>query len=152
MARSFVWAVLGGVFCLSLSAAGCSDGNVDRARPRLAGRTAWAPIPEGAAPVPCRVVAAARFEGGAASVPSGQGVGEACGDAEPCRDGLTCNRKDVCEPAGDKAPGDACVLGAECAEGQCVGRQCAPAGEGLADADCRRTATAPPAYAARSSA
>jgi hypothetical protein len=136
MARSVVWAVLGGAFCLSLVAAGCSDGSVDRARPVNAvggengvgansGKGGTSANPGGTA-----------NEGGAASVPSGQGVGEDCSDAQPCRDGLTCNAKDVCEPAGDKASGDACVLSAECNEGQCIGRQCAPAGDGVEGGAC----------------
>jgi hypothetical protein len=75
-------------------------------------------------------------------LPSGKGVGEACTDADPCRDGLSCNAKNICEPAGNKAPGDACVIGGECKDGQCVGRQCAPAGAGtdggscMSDVDC----------------
>ncbi len=137
MARSIVWAVLGGMFCLSLAAAGCSDGNVDRARPAAAGgdNGVGANIGKGGTSAMSGGGTTA-VEGGAASIPSGQGVGDDCSDAQPCRDGLTCNDKNVCEPAGDKTPGDACVLSAECLDGQCVGRQCAPAGIGVEGGAC----------------
>ena len=137
MGRSVVWAVLGGAFCLSLSAAACSDGNVDRARPvNSVGGENGVGANSGKGGTSANPGGGTANDGGATSVPSGQGVGDDCSDAAPCRDGLTCNAKDVCEPAGDKAPGDACVLSAECNDGQCVGRQCAPAGEGIEDGAC----------------
>lgn len=140
MGRSFVWAVLGGAFCLSLGASACSDGAVNRDGVGVAGSlgtggssTAGSSNTNGGSSV---------GDGGAGSLPAGLGVGEACSASEPCRDGLTCGAKDKCEPAGDKGAGDACVIGAECKDGQCVGRVCAPAGAGVegegcfTDADC----------------
>lgn len=137
MGRTFVCAVLGGVSCLSLAAA-CSDGPVVRGEPNFGGNAnLGAAGPDGGAD------AAGGAQGGAGNViPEGQGVGEECSEDAPCRDGLLCNANDVCEPAGDKQPGDACVISAECEDGQCVGRQCVPAGEGeegsacMTDADC----------------
>jgi hypothetical protein len=123
MGRSLVWAVMGGVFCMSLAAA-CSDGNVVRSAPTFGGSA------------PIGGQAASGNEGGAGSVPKGQGVGQDCSEDLPCRDGLLCNAREACEPAGDKMPGDSCVIGAECSEGQCVRRECAPAGEGEAGAAC----------------
>jgi hypothetical protein len=120
---------------MSLAAA-CSDGSVVRSEPTFGGNTSVGGV--GAGPGG----EGSGHEGGAGSIPMGQGVGQECSEDSPCRDGLFCNAQDACEPAGDKTPGDACVISAECSDGQCVGRQCSPAGEGAAgegcasDADC----------------
>jgi hypothetical protein len=130
MARSFVWAVLGGGVCLSLAAAACSDGSVVRDDPTAGGgeSSVGANVGKGGTKATTEGGTAAT-QGGTASIPTGQGVGEDCSDAAPCRDGLSCNTSGMCEPAGDRPAGDACVLSAECMDGQCVGRQCAPAGD-----------------------
>ncbi len=140
MGRTFVWAVIGGVFCCSLVASGCSDGGVVRGDP---------PYPaggDGSGATSSRggdgAGASSQGGNGSGPIPGGPGVGEACSDAEPCRAGLTCGATDVCEPAGDRATGEACVLSAECADGQCVARACVAAGGGqrgeecLSDVDC----------------
>src|SRR5258706_2288996 len=141
MGRSVVGAMLGGACCLSLAVSACSDGAVNRDPGSYPGGSAGSggSSPNGGSG---NVGGTDLGQAGATSVPAGQGVGEACSDSEPCRDGLKCGADDKCAPAGDKAAGDACVLSAECADGQCVGRQCAPAGAGmpgegcLSDADC----------------
>jgi len=139
MARSFVWAVLGGGVGLSLAAAACSDGSVVREdSPGAGGDNGVGATTGKGGKGPGGGTSAT--DGGEAAIPSGQGVGEKCGDDVPCRDGLTCNAASQCEPAGDKAEGDACVLGAECADGQCVGRQCAPAGESAEGEACQTDA------------
>ncbi|HEX2874355.1 MAG TPA: hypothetical protein VHP33_24040, partial [Polyangiaceae bacterium] len=143
MARSFVWAVLGGGLCLSLGASACSDGSVVRGDLTADGGN------DGVGNAPGKggsgnPTGGSSTDGGAGNVdiPPGQGVGNDCSDAEPCRDGLSCNADNKCEPSGDKEAGDACVISAECSDGQCVGRQCAPAGAGeegeqcLTDAQC----------------
>ncbi len=132
MGRAFLSAVVGGVCCLSLSAA-CSDGSVVRDIPTggsqgLGGDGTGNRGNEGGS--------------GGNPIPPGQGVGEACAKSAPCRDGLICNADDVCEPAGDRASGESCVLSAECQAGQCVEGACQPdgdAGEGegcTGDGDC----------------
>lgn len=143
MARSFVWAVLGGGLCLSLGASACSDGSVVRGDITADGGD------DGVGNAPGKggsgnPTGGSSTDGGAGNVdiPPGQGVGDDCSDDEPCRDGLSCNADSKCEPSGDKEAGDACVISAECNDGQCVGRQCAPAGTGeegtqcLTDAQC----------------
>jgi hypothetical protein len=75
MGRSFVWAVMGGVFCLSLSAA-CSDGSVVR-EPSSGGSGAAAAGPGSGGDGPAQGGA---NQGGSSGIPSGQGVGEACSD------------------------------------------------------------------------
>jgi hypothetical protein len=142
MGRTFVWALLGGVFCVSLSTAACSDGSVVRDQSTFGGDNGIGATGTGARGGTQSTGGTANEGGANSDLPAGKGVGEDCTDAEPCRDGLSCNAKGVCEPAGDKAPGDACVISAECQSGQCVGRQCAPAGDAmeggacLTDADC----------------
>ncbi len=143
MARSFVWAVLGGCVCLSLSAAACSDGPVVRDEPSIGGDNGQgANTGKGGSKVTPEGGSAATAGGAGSDVPQGPGVGEDCSEATACREGLSCSAASECEPAGDKAEGDACVLSAECMEGQCVGRQCAPAGDAVkgeacsADANC----------------
>jgi len=142
MARSFVWAVLGGGVWLSLGAAACSDGSVVRDDPTAGGGDTSVGATTGKGGKASTNGGTAVTEGGAGAVPDGQGVGEKCSDSQPCRDGLSCNAANECEPSGDKAEGDACVLSAECKDGQCVGRQCVPAGaaaqgEGcMGDSDC----------------
>jgi hypothetical protein len=138
MARAFVWAVLGGGFCISLAAAGCSDGSVIHDDPSYGGEGGvGANAGKGGSAASGGTTA---NDGGAGEVPAGQGVGDDCSAATPCRDGLTCNAASVCEPAGDKAEGDACVLSAECLDGQCLLRQCAPAGEAMAGDGCESDA------------
>lgn len=136
MGRTFVWAVIGGVFCLSLGASGCSDGNVTRADPpySMGGEDGT-----GATNAGGDGVGATGNAGGMPSIPAGQGVGDDCSESE-CREGLTCNSKNKCEPAGDKEVGDRCVISAECADGQCLTRQCVAAGEGEAGTECRSDA------------
>jgi hypothetical protein len=136
MGRTFVWAVLGGVFCLSLSAAGCSDGSVVRDQPTVGGENGIGATGSGATAGSQATGGTANAGGTDGGLPSGKGVGEDCSDTDPCRSGLGCNANSVCEPSGDKAPGDACVISAECQSGQCVGRQCAPAGDAMEGGDC----------------
>jgi hypothetical protein len=143
MARCFVWAGLGGGVCLSLATAACSDGNVVRDDVVAMGGTHSPPggntAMGGANP---NTEGGTNAAGGAAAIPVGQGVGEDCSEAMPCRDGLACSVANTCAPAGDKAEGDACVLGAECKDGQCVDRQCVAAGAAaereacMGDRDC----------------
>ena len=144
MARSFVWAALGGGVWVSLAAAACSDGGVVRDDPFGAGGE-HGTLPGTGGKAAVTAGAPSDEEAGAAnvpSIPSGPGVGEKCGKSASCREGLTCNAASQCEPAGETGEGDACVLSAECAEGQCVGRQCAPAGDAaegeacLSDSEC----------------
>jgi hypothetical protein len=134
MARSLVWAVLGGGVCLSMTAAACSDGNVVRDEPNYGGENGLGATSAGGTKATPNGGGAT--QGGAPAVPPGHGVGQACAVDSPCREGLSCDAKGLCEPAGDKAEGDACVISAECAEGQCVGRQCAPAGAAVAGEGC----------------
>lgn len=144
MRRSFVWAVVGGVSCLSLAATACSDGTVTRDGPGAAGT-----IGTGATNSTGGSGGSGNAQGGegavagggSVDVPPGHAVGEDCSDSEPCRDGLKCGGDSKCAPAGDKAEGDACVIGAECADGQCVNRQCAPAGSSMQSEDCSTDAS-----------
>src|SRR5688500_6163134 len=121
MGRAFVWAVMGGVFCAALGA-GCSDGGVARGTPPYAvgGDGAGAISSSGGGEDGGTSAAAG---GGNDPVPAGQGVGDTCSNDDPRREGLICNARDVCEPSGAKAPGDPCVISAECAEGQCLSRE-----------------------------
>ncbi len=138
MRRTVVWAVMGGVFCMSMSSA-CSDGAVVRDTP--AGGTGGSAASPGVGGDDTGQ-GGTMGAGGAGAIPSGQGVGEDCSADNPCRDGLICNSSDVCEPSGDKAPGESCVISAECDNGQCLLRECATAGDGedgascVSDADC----------------
>jgi hypothetical protein len=137
MARSFVWAVLGGGVCLSMSVAACSDGSVVRGEPSYGGEGGVGATPGGGSKAtPSGGGSKATPSGGGGAVPPGQGVGQECTAASPCREGLRCNAERECEPASEKAEGDACVISAECAEGQCVGRQCALAGTAVAGEGC----------------
>jgi hypothetical protein len=155
MGRTFVWALLGGVSCLSFSLVACSDGAVvrDQSGP-VGGESGVAANGTGAKAGSQGMTDAGASQGGAGSaLPPGKGVGEDCSDlpiakkdlsqvdaSDPCRDGLTCNAQGTCDPSGDKAPGEACVISAECMDGQCIGRQCAPAGDGMADGACQTDA------------
>jgi hypothetical protein len=60
--------------------------------------------------------------------------GEACGWRGDCSPGLACNgstwRCESTQYAGDKAPGAACSLHAECASGACLQRLCVLRPEG----------------------
>ena len=89
MGRSFVWAVMGGVFCMSLAAA-CSDGSVVRSEPTFGGNAPIGGLGQGG---DGSGQAASGNEGGAGSVPKGQGVGQGCSEDRPCRDGLMCNAR-----------------------------------------------------------
>lgn len=140
MGRTFVWAVLGGIFCLSAASA-CSDGSVVRGDFPTAGTTGQGGDDTGNGGGSSSPGGAGN-EGGEIAIPEGLGVGEKCSPADPCREGLTCNSSDECQPSGDKGVGDTCVISAECDTGQCVGRHCVAAGEAAAgeacsnDADC----------------
>jgi hypothetical protein len=134
MGHSFRWAILGGVFCMSAMGA-CSDGSVVRGDPTYGGTTAQGGEGTG------NTGEGGDATGGTPEVPDGKGVGEKCSTSAPCRDGLSCNSKNVCEPSGDKQPGDACVLGAECSAGQCVARECVAAGEAAAGEACETDAS-----------
>jgi hypothetical protein len=136
MARSFVWAVLGGGVCLSMTAAACSDGSVVRGEPSYGGDDGIGAVTSRGGTKATPHGGSNGTQGGAAAIPAGQGVGQECTADSPCRQGLSCNAQGECEPAGDKAEGDACVISAECAAGQCVGRQCAPAGAAVAGEGC----------------
>jgi hypothetical protein len=133
MGRTFVWAVVGGACAVGLMAA-CSDGSVVRDDPTGQGGDNELPTAGKGSGNTGNVGEGGG--GGSTGLPAGKAVGEACSDDEPCRSGLSCGAKDLCEPAGDKAEGDACVISAECEDGQCVGRQCAPAGESQAGGEC----------------
>lgn len=134
MARSVVWAVLGGGVCLSLAAA-CSDGAAVHDPATLGGSSSvGANTGKGGSSTAANGGSSAA--GDAGELPSGLGVGEECSDSAPCRDGLSCNADGVCEPSGDKVEGDSCVISAECKDGQCVGRMCAPAGDAAAGDAC----------------
>jgi predicted esterase len=127
MGRTFVWVVIGGAFCGALASA-CSDGGVVRDAPpgaATAGRGAGGTNndPQGGA-------------GGTPEIPIGKGVGEECSATDPCRTGLICEADDVCAPTGEKPVGDACVIGAECDDGQCVERVCEAAGPGVEGEPC----------------
>ena len=135
MGRSFVWAVFGGGVCLSMAAAACSDGTVVRDEPSYGGEDGQGAT-TGKGGTNGTPNGGNATQGGAAAIPTGQGVGQDCSNDSPCRDGLSCNRNGACEPASDKAEGDACVISAECAGGQCIGRQCAPAGAAVAGEGC----------------
>ena len=139
MARSFVAAVLGGGLCLSLAASACSDGSVVHDDFGGGGENGLGATTGKGGTMPGG--GTSTTEGGSASVPPGQGVGQDCSDAAPCRDGLTCNGQSVCEPGGAKAEGEGCVISAECMAGQCVGRQCAPAGDAAEDEACTSDAS-----------
>lgn len=60
----------------------------------------------------------------------GGGVGESCDDDQPCRSGLTCV-SDLCEPSGDRALNEPCILTSECADDLICGWAgfCSEAGE-----------------------
>jgi len=119
-----------------MAAAACSDGNVVRDEPSYGGEDGSGATPGKGGTNGTANGGTNATQGGAAAIPAGQGVGQDCSDDSPCREGLSCNAKNECEPAGDKAEGDACVISAECADGQCVGRQCAPAGSAAAGEGC----------------
>lgn len=131
MGRSYFWAVLGGVYGLSLSAAGCSSGGVVRTEPTYGGDAAVGGEGSGNG-----ANGGTSGSGGGPVVPDGKGVGEDCSKDEPCRPGLTCNDSAMCAPSGQTESGEACVISAECADGQCVAQVCVAAGEGEAGAGC----------------
>ncbi len=127
MRRSLLLPMSGGVLWMLIGAA-CSDGAVVRKNPPLpsdGGEGGQGPSGGGTA-----------NQGGSAPIPTGKGVGEACSTDDACRVGLSCNADDECEPSGATEPGGACVLSAECQDGQCIAGKCAPAGEGKAGAAC----------------
>lgn len=137
MGRTFVWAVLGGAFCATLASA-CSDGSVVRDAPEISAgtggkATGGSKNSDGGT---TNNAQAGEGQGGSVDVPIGKGVGEACSATDPCRDGLTCDASDECAPAGETPVGGACVISAECADGQCVNRTCLPAGEGVEGEQC----------------
>jgi hypothetical protein len=131
------------VSCLSLSLTACSDGSVVHDDPNLgggepsvggsshAGKSSTTGGSNGESG------GAQGGSGGVSTLPAGKGVGEDCTADAPCRLGLSCNAQDTCEPAGDILEGGACVIGAECKDGQCIGRQCAPAGTGAENEGCQ---------------
>jgi len=132
MSRSIVSAILG-VGCVAFSVPACSDGGVTRDEGNYAGANGTGATSgrggsessEGGA-----------HAGGEANAPVGHAVGEACSDAEPCRDGLSCNAKSECEPAGNLAAGKPCLIGAECQDGQCVDGTCTSMGTAAAGEEC----------------
>jgi predicted esterase len=128
MTRTFGWALLASACSFGLGAVACSDGAVVRDQPHYPGA-------DGGAGSPDDGPGSGLGEGGAPGTPPGAPVGADCSASEPCRAGLSCTRG-ACEPAGNLAAGDACVIGAECDTGQCVARQCVSAGEGTAGTDC----------------
>lgn len=127
MARQTLWFGLASV--LSLGAAGaCSDGPVVSGIPGAGGT-----VPSGGTNSSGGSGGSANPDGG---LPPGAGVGDECSDDMPCRSGLTCNSSNVCEPGGTTPEGGACVLSAECDDGQCVAGYCSPAGDGGPGASC----------------
>lgn len=53
-------------------------------------------------------------------VPPGAGLGAACGDAQPCRDGLVCDSAtSTCAGSRSLANGATCTIGPECESGYC---------------------------------
>ena len=72
----------------------------------------------------------------------GAGVGQACSESTPCREGLACDG--TCAPGHSSPTGTPCTISAECAQGDYCGplRTCAPAGTATqgtscaSDADC----------------
>ena len=62
-------------------------------------------------------VAPSGFSVGVNEVPEGPGVGSVCGASSPCRQGLRCGARGVCEAPGDRIAGASCVLSDECAPG-----------------------------------
>jgi predicted esterase len=127
MGRTFVWVVIGGAFSGALAPA-CSDGGVVRDAPPgigTAGKGAGGTNNQGEG-----------GEGGMPEIPVGKSVGEACSAAEPCRIGLICDADDECAPAGETPAGEACVIGAECDDGQCIEHVCEAAGPGAEGEQC----------------
>jgi hypothetical protein len=75
----------------------------------------------------------------AGPIPSGAGVGEACGSAGSCRGDLSCDTASkTCMAVPTVIPGGACRLSAECIVGNYCTQQgaCAPSGKGVAGAGC----------------
>jgi hypothetical protein len=75
----------------------------------------------------------------AGPIPSGAGVGEACGNGIGCRGNLSCDTvSKTCAAVPSVIPGGACVLSAECLAGNYCTQQgaCAPSGKGVAGASC----------------
>jgi predicted esterase len=120
MGRWFSWVVLGAA--CSAAAVACSDGQVSR--PDISGGSS-----NGGSRPGNGGDGMGGASGGAGAIPDGQGVGEDCSEDNPCRDGLVCTDDELCEPGRSKQPGEACVISAECEDGQCLARMCAPAGE-----------------------
>jgi predicted esterase len=120
-------------------ASACSDGSVVRDAPDISAG-AGGKAGSGSSTGGKGNAQGGEGEGGAPGIPAGRGVGESCSRAEPCRNGLSCDADDVCAPAGDTPEGEACVIGAECEDGQCIDRICNAAGPGPAGAACESDA------------
>lgn len=73
---------------------------------------------------------------GGPSVPSGQGIGQACSAERSCRAGLSCE-DGQCEPSGDLAEGSPCTVRGECEQGlACIAGLCTEGGDGEIDESC----------------
>lgn len=69
----------------------------------------------------------------------GGGVESSCEGTDACREGLTC-AQGSCQPTGDTAEGDFCLVSAECENGQCVDTVCIAPGEAALGQGCETAA------------
>jgi hypothetical protein len=83
------------------------------------------------------VTLASPNDGGPLGTQLGRGVGAACSNGEPCRNGLVC-KDAACAPGRVLDDGAACVISAECKEGlHCSGdHRCRPSGRAAATEPC----------------